>query len=309
MGAGRFAPSPTGDLHLGNLRTALLAWVWARSTGRDFYLRLEDLDTGRVRDPSSQIADLRAIGLEWDGPIVVQSDRKDLYEKALQKLDARGEVFECFCSRRDVREAVAAAHAPPTSYAGPCATLSETEKQTKRDELAKRGAKPAKRLLPKTRTWTVDDQLHGRYTGPVESVVLQRGDGEFAYNLAVVVDDIDMGVDQVVRGDDLLASSPTQAYICDALGGFAPTYVHVPLVLGPGGERLAKRDGAVTLAQLEALGMGVDRVVAELIASTGVAEAQTTLEFLQSFEPETVLTDACTYSAPLRLLPVNWKGF
>lgn len=285
---------------MGNLRTALLAWVWARSTARDFYLRLEDLDQGRARDPSGQIADLRSIGIDWDGPIVVQSNRKALYERALRHLDSRGELFECFCSRRDVREALAAAHAPPSSYAGPCATLSETEKRAKRAELAKRGAKPALRLLPRMRSWTVNDELHGSYTGPVESVVLQRGDGEYAYNLAVVVDDIDMGIDQVVRGDDLLASSPTQAYICDALGGSVPSYVHVPLVLGPGGERLAKRDGAVTLAALKDLGIAPDQVVGELIASTGIPGAQNTRDFLRMFKPETVLTKSCTYSAPLR---------
>lgn len=303
MAAGRYAPSPTGDLHLGNLRTALLAWVWARSTGRQFYLRLEDLDRGRSRDPSGQIADLKAIGIDWDGPVVVQSERTALYRQALDRLAAQGEVFECFCSRKDVREAVSAAHAPPASYRGPCASLSEDEKALKRAELAARGARPALRLLPKSSTLTVKDELHGDYTGPVESVVLQRGDGEFAYNLAAVVDDIQMGVDQVVRGDDLLASSPTQAYIATALGFEPPTYVHVPLVLGPQGTRLAKRDGSVTLSELRELGFEDSQVVAELIASTGIRGAKGTPDFLEKFSSETVLTAPCTYSAPLGFAP------
>lgn len=283
MGAGRYAPSPTGDLHVGNLRTALLAWAAARSSGRDFYLRLEDLDRGRARDPGPQIRDLRAIGLDWDGPIVVQSERLDHYEAALNELSHKGLVFECFCSRRDIREAASASHTPPGQYPGTCLSLSEEQKKVQRAEMAQRGLKPALRLAPKEAMWTVNDMYYGDYTGPVDAVVLQRGDGEFAYNLAVVVDDIAMGVDQIVRGDDLLASSPVHSYLSAELGGTEPTYGHVPLVLGPTGARLAKRDGAVTLEQLKAEGLAVPEVLGMITESLGAGKILYAQDFLEEF--------------------------
>lgn len=300
VAAGRYAPSPTGDLHLGNLRTALLAWVFARSTGRDFYLRLEDLDQGRVRDPGSQIEDLRAIGIDWDGPIVVQSERIALYEDALASLANQGQVFECFCSRRDIREAASAAHTPPAAYPGTCHLLSEEQRMVRREEMASRGLKPALRLLPEAHQWTVHDQLHGEYEGPVQSVVLRRGDGAFAYNLAVVVDDLEMGIDQVVRGDDLLESAPTQAYLSQQLGGTQPAYVHVPLVLGPTGARLAKRDGSVTLTQLHELGYTTEEVVKVLVRSIS-PEASSAEVLLSQFNPKNLSKLPLSYCEPLNL--------
>lgn len=286
---------------MGNLRTALLAWAWARSTKRDFYLRLEDLDRGRARDPQGQLDDLRAIGIDWDDPVVIQSERTGLYEAALQQLRDQGLVFECFCSRKDIREAASAAHAPPSAYPGPCASLDEGERKVRRTALAARGARPALRLKPDVREWTVHDELHGDHTGAVESVVLRRGDGEFAYNLAAVVDDCLMGIDQVVRGDDLLASSPTQAYVSQALYGSQPTYVHVPLVVGPTGARLAKRDGAVTMADLRRSGLTDADIVAELVRSTGVPEASTASELVANFDATQVSRQRCTFSEPLHL--------
>ncbi len=304
MSAGRYAPSPTGDLHLGNLRTALLAWVWARSTGRDFYLRLEDLDQGRARDPGPQIDDLRAIGIDWDGPIVIQSERMDLYEDALATLSRQGQVFECFCSRKDIREAASAAHTPPSAYPGTCHLLSDEERESRRADLASRGLKPALRLLPHATGWTVFDELHSEYTAPVESVVLRRGDGAFAYNLAVVVDDLAMGVDQVVRGDDLLESAPTQAYLAQQLGGWQPTYVHVPLVLGPTGVRLAKRDGAVTLRELREEGLSTEEVVEAILQSIN-PKVSTAEELLANFNPNEVPRTAYQFRPPLSLEPVE----
>jgi glutamyl-tRNA synthetase len=228
---GRFAPSPTGDLHLGNLRTALLAWLFARSAGGRFLMRMEDLDTGRVRPGAEerQLADLRAIGIDWDGPVVRQSERLELYADALSRLD----TYPCFCTRAEIREAASAPHGPVGAYPGTCRELSERE----RAEREAAGRPPALRV---------------RADGSVDDFVVRRGDGAFAYNLAVVVDDAEMGVDQVVRGDDLADSTPRQVWLGRALGLTVPDYVHVPLVLGPNGARLAKRHGAVTLREVDA---------------------------------------------------------
>ncbi|WP_099333212.1 tRNA glutamyl-Q(34) synthetase GluQRS [Actinomyces minihominis] len=296
MPAGRYAPSPTGDLHLGNLRTALVAWASARSSGRDFYLRLEDLDRDRFRDPQSQINDLEEIGIDWDGEVVVQSERLDLYQTAIETLAAQGMVFECFCSRRDIREAASAAHTPPGHYPGTCLGMTEGEMAEKRASLASRRLKPALRFRPKVDNFTVVDQYVGEYTGAVDPVVLQRGDGAFAYNLAVVVDDVAMGVDQVVRGDDLLTSAPVQTYLTEALGGTPPIYGHVPLVLGPGGARLAKRDGAVTLSELRDLGHTTEEILRLLSKSLGLPEVSSASSFLEVFNDYTPQTTPWVYA-------------
>ncbi len=296
MPAGRYAPSPTGDLHLGNLRTALVAWASARSSGRDFYLRLEDLDRERFRDPQSQINDLEEIGIDWDGEVVVQSERLDLYQTAIETLTAQGMVFECFCSRKDIREAASAAHTPPGHYPGTCLELTEGEVAEKRANLASRHLKPALRFRPEIENFTVFDQYCGEYTGTVDPVVLQRGDGAFAYNLAVVVDDAAMGIDQVVRGDDLLTSAPVQAYLTEALGATPPIYGHVPLVLGPGGARLAKRDGAVTLTQLRDLGHTTEEILRLLSRSLGLPEVSSSSNFLEVFKEYSPQTAPWVYA-------------
>lgn len=283
MGAGRYAPSPTGDLHLGNLRTALIAWAAARSSGRYFYLRLEDLDAQRARDPRGQLEDLIALGIDWDGEVVVQSERLPRYQTAIEQLTERGLVFECFCSRKDIREAASAAHVPPGEYPGTCLLLSEDEVASKREALAEVGRAPALRLKPDVQEWSVPDMYCGAYTGAVDHAVLRRGDGAFAYNLAVVVDDVAMGVDQIVRGDDLLPSAPLHSYLSHVLGGGQPTYGHVPLVLGPDGRRLAKRDGDVTLKQLYARGVTPSEVIHRLAESVGATEVSTAEQFLHAF--------------------------
>lgn len=290
-GAGRYAPSPTGELHAGNLRTALLAWAWARATDRAFYMRVEDLDRSRYRSTSQQLDDLRKIGLEWDGEPLVQSERLQVYEDALGKLKEDGLVFECYCSRKDIREAVSASHGTPGKYPGTCLNLSRSKRDERRKRLAEQGRRPALRFLPSHDSWTITDVLHGEYTGDVDNVVLQRGDGAFAYNLAVAVDDHLMGVDQVVRGDDLLSSAPVHSHIRSALSAHYPSpsgdehnYVHVPLVLGPTGERLAKRDGAVTLADLEAEGVSVAELTGIIGESLNLGEVTTPKGFLKQFE-------------------------
>ena len=295
-GAGRFAPSPSGDLHVGNLRTALLAYLFARSTGRSFLIRMEDLDRVRPGAAERQLADLAAIGLNWDGPVVHQSTRTARYQAAVDGLTAAGLTYECFCTRREIREAASAPHpepAPPgsrkrpaaaASYPGTCRNLSAAEIAERR-----RGGRPgALRLRAGVDRWTITDEFRGRFTGAVDDVVLRRNDGVAAYNLAVVVDDAAQGIDQVVRGDDLLASAPRQAYLGSLLGLPAAGYAHVPLALNAERQRLAKRDGAVTLADLAAVGRDATAVLAVLATSLGLAalgETVTPGVLVRRFDP------------------------
>ena len=268
---GRWAPSPTGDLHLGNLRTALLAWLFARSAGGRFLWRFEDLD-GAVRPQfyDSQLRDVTALGLDWDGEPVRQSERLDLYRDAIADLRRRDLTYECFCSRREIAEAAAAPHGPSPegAYPGTCRHLTPAEREQRRGS----GRPPALRLRvgsdsPEPTEVTVVDRQLRTYTGTVDDFVIQRGDGTPAYNLAVVVDDAAQGITEIVRGDDLLPSSPRQAHLAQLLGIEPPSYAHVPLVLGPIGRRLAKRDGAVTLQDRLALGETPLDVVSLLLTS------------------------------------------
>ncbi|WP_209884970.1 tRNA glutamyl-Q(34) synthetase GluQRS [Nocardia goodfellowii] len=279
-GAGRYAPSPSGDLHLGNLRTAVLAWLFARSTGRRFLMRIEDLDRVRPGAAERQLADLAAIGLDWDGPVVRQSERLPRYTAAIDQLTAAGRTYECFCTRREIQQAATAPHGPMGAYPGTCRTLTA---EARARHLAD-GRPAALRLRADTTDFEIIDELHGRYRGAVDDLVLRRGDGLPAYNLAVVVDDAAQGVDQVVRGDDLLPSTPRQAYLATLLGLPVPHYAHVPLALNPAGQRLAKRDGAVTLADRLALGNTPEQVMAVLADSLGYI-ASSPAQLLHQFDP------------------------
>ena len=275
-GAGRFAPSPSADLHIGNLRTAVLAWLFARSTGRRFLVRIEDLDDRAHADVAQrQLHDLAAIGVTWDEEPQWQSGHRGRYDAAVGELIERGLVFECYCSRKDILNAPRAPHAPEGAYPGTCRTLTESQRTAARDA----GRPPALRLRAGATEYTVTDLLYGPYTGLVDDFVLRRGDGVAAYNLAVVVDDAHSGVDQVVRGDDLLSSSPRQAYLAELLGYRALEYAHVPLALNAAGKRLAKRDGAVTLAEL-----GAAQAFALITESLDWPAADTT-ELLNRFDP------------------------
>lgn len=282
--AGRFAPSPTSDLHLGNLRTALVAWLLARSTGRAFRLRIEDLDTTRVTAAGDvagrQLADLAALGLDFDGEVVWQSERLDAYRDAVAGLD----TYPCYCTRREIAEAASAPHGDGyRPYPGTCLRLSAAS----RAEL-KATRRPALRVRADGASSTVHDLWAGEVTGVVDDFVLVRNDGVPAYNLAVVVDDLAIDVDQVCRGDDLLSSSPRQAWLARALGGTAPTYAHVPLAVNRDGKRLAKRDGAVTLADLASHGVAPAAVLTRLAASLDLAdpgEPVTLATLLDRFDP------------------------
>jgi glutamyl-tRNA synthetase len=262
---GRYAPSPTGPLHLGNLRTALLAWLFARSAGSPFLLRIEDLDRGRVRPEHeiSQLADLRAIGLDWDGEPVRQSARTALYAAALERL----ETYPCFCTRAEIREAASAPHGalPEGAYPGTCRELTVAA----RTAHERAGRPPALRV---------------RAGGGLDDFVVRRNDGAFAYNLAVVVDDSEQGIEQVVRGADLEETTPRQVWLAGALGVPAPDYRHVPLVLGADGARLAKRHGAVTLADRRETPARVRGLLAE---SAGLPGGEPSLdELLAAFDAD-----------------------
>jgi glutamyl-tRNA synthetase len=283
LGAGRYAPSPTGDLHVGNLRTALLAWLFARSTRRRFLLRIEDLDAGRVRPgiAEQQLTDIAALGVGFDGEPVVQSQRLAAYEEAL--LSLADVTYECFCSRREMAQAASAPHGAGPRYPGTCRNLSEAERGTRR--LTRQ---PALRLRADNALQTIHDVLHGEVTAEVDDVVLRRNDGVPAYNLAVVVDDAYSGIDQVVRGEDLLPAAATQAYLAELLGHRPPIYAHVPLAVNAEGRRLAKRDGAVTLAELAELGMtpsAVLNVIAQSVELASPGELVTPEVLLARFDP------------------------
>jgi len=203
MSRGRFAPSPTGDLHLGSARTALVAWLAARRDGGSFVLRIEDLDRPRVVPGAKEriIEDLRWLGLDWD-ETYRQSDRLDLYDQALQRLNVRGLLFPCLCSRADVGRAASAPHADESgpAYPGTCRDLSPSGVVAW--EYA--GRKPSLRFRSPDRELCFDDAIHGRVCGRADDFVVRRSDGLFAYQLAVVVDDIAMGIEGVVRGADHL---------------------------------------------------------------------------------------------------------
>ena len=289
MSAGRFAPSPSGDLHVGSLRTALLAWLFARSSGRRFLMRVEDLDRVRPGAEGRQLDDLRSLGIDWDGDVVRQSDRLALYDDAIDRLTVAGRVYPCFCTRREILDAPSAPHQPPGSYPGTCRDLTDTERARRVSE------RPAAlRLRADTGEWTVDDALHGAFTGTVDDVVLRRNDGVPAYNLAVVVDDGAQGVDQVVRGNDLLTSAARQAYLATLLGHDPPTYAHVALALNTSGQRLAKRDGAVTRSELEHRGVDVFALIVDSLGLSGATPG----EVLDSFTPERLPRQPWTFVPP-----------
>ncbi len=289
MADGRFAPSPSGDLHIGNLRTALLAWLFARSSGGRFVVRMEDLDraTANAWHEARQLADLSALGLDWDGEVLRQSERFASYDEAISRLDALGLTYSCYCTRREIREAATAPHgpAPEGAYPGTCRALT----QAQRNDRQATGRPPALRLRTAKEVVAFEDRFAGLVEAEVDDVVLRRNDGVPSYNLAVVIDDGVQLVEEVVRADDLLLSTPRQIHLGRLLGLPRPAYVHVPLVLGPDGARLAKRHGAVTLRDLAAAGQSPADVLNRLAVSVNLAEpgeSVTTEGLLARFDPD-----------------------
>jgi len=284
---GRYAPSPTGDLHLGNLRTALLAWLFARCAAGQFVLRVEDLDRSRVRQGATQrmLDDLRWLGIDWDeGPDVggpcapyTQSERQDTYAACLQRLQDAGLIYPCYCSRAEIARAASAPHEDEgPRYPGTCRNLSDDERRQHEAS----GRRPSLRFrVDDERSVTFHDLLAGQQQQHVQNVtgdfIVRRADGIFAYQFAVVVDDALMRINQVVRGADLLVSTARQILLYEALDFPIPTFAHVPLILDSEGKRLSKRLQSEGLEPLRAAGIAPAQVVGQLAASCGLVEEGT----------------------------------
>jgi len=279
---GRYAPSPTGDLHLGNLRTALLAWLFARCAGGQFVLRVEDLDRPRVRPGATErmLSDLRWLGIDWDeGPDVggpsapyTQSERQTIYTDHLQRLQNAGLIYPCYCSRAEIARAASAPHEDEgPRYPGTCRNLSEA--QRKQHEAT--GRRPSLRFrVDDSRVVIFTDLLIGQQQQHVQNAIgdfiVRRADGIFAYQFAVVVDDALMHINRVARGADLLASTARQILLYEALGFPVPTFTHIPLMFDIEGKRLSKRIQSEGLEPLRAAGVTLAQVVGQLAASCGL---------------------------------------
>jgi glutamyl-tRNA synthetase len=286
---GRLAPSPTGDVHLGVARTSLLAWLAARAASGALVMRIEDIDTPRVVPGSAAaiMEQLRWLGLDWDeGPDVggphapyVQSARTNLYADAIETLRARGFVYPCTCSRKEIAQVASAPHGDlGPLYPGTCsAGRSHADRPA------------AQRFrMPKVAPSFVD-RVHGSYTAGVsDDFVLRRADGVYSYQLAVVVDDLAMGIIEVVRGDDLLSSTPRQLALYSALGASPPAFLHVPLVLDADGRRMSKRFGSPGIPELRAAGMHPEQLVGKLAKSLGLTDTDaplTAAELVAHYDP------------------------
>lgn len=262
----RYAPSPTGAMHLGHARTHLAAYLLARTRGGRIVMRFEDLDRPRVRPGSAEsiLADHEWLGLDYDEGPYLQSERIERYEDAVARLRERGFVYPCTCSRTEIDAIASAPHGDEGPiYPGTCRS-GPTHPE-----------RPAalRFRMPASPPGFVD-LLAGRSAPGLGAgdFVVRRADGVFAYQLAVVVDDAAMGITHVVRGEDLLASTPRQLALFEALSRPAPLYLHLPLVRGADGERLAKRNGAIAIAEYRARGISRERMLGALGYSLGVLE-------------------------------------
>lgn len=269
----RLAPSPTGHLHLGNAWAFLLCWLAARRHGAAVLLRLEDVDTARSRQVFADaiLEDLAWLGLTWDEGPVAQAPRIPRYATAVEGLVAAGHAYPCWCSRKDLQGLASAPHGEAPAYAGRCRHLTEEERLRRSQQRP-----PAVRLILPEDVCHFEDLVHGTVRLTPEACggdfPIRRADGIFAYQLAVAVDDLDQGVTTVVRGADLLTSTPRQLAVFQALGAAPPRYAHVPLLLDAGGERLAKRHGALSLRALRQAGVQAEAVVGLLAWLAGLRE-------------------------------------
>jgi glutamyl-tRNA synthetase len=298
---GRYASSASGTLHLGNLRTALLAWLFARSAGARFLLRFDDIDPDRSRAEhvQTQLRDLAAIGIDWDGRPPRQSERLDHYEHALGRLEAAGLLYPCYCTRADIRAATSAPQGEqPHAYPGTCRDLSRSE----RLERERAGRPPSLRVRADAAHVAFADRLHGEHATVVDDFVVRRSDGAFAYQLTIVVDDAMDAIGEIVRGADLLDSTPRQIWLAGRLGLHAPRHAHVPLMLGSKGHRLAKRDGAVTLAERTAADGMTPLDVAGWLLRTAGQEAppgSSPADWVAGFDPGRIGTGPTVLGAAL----------
>ena len=278
---GRFAPSPTGPLHLGSLVAAVGSWLFARAAGGRWLVRMEDIDTPRVVPGSAEeiLGALRRYGLEWDGEVVQQSRRTELYERALATLRERNLVYDCGCSRAELQRAASAPLGVEAIYPGTC-----------RNGLAPGRVPRAIRFRAPAGTIAFEDLVQGSIEEDVSArtgdFVVKRADGPFAYQLAVVVDDAEQGVTQVVRGGDLLTSTARQIALQRALGLPTPEYAHLPLVVNAEGAKLGKRDGALPLPTLD--DHRVRKTLRIALEILGIEGAETMEEALTVFDPRRV---------------------
>lgn len=294
---GRFAPSPTGALHLGNLRSALAGWLSARAQGGEFLVRIEDLDRARCKDEhtASILSDLAFLGLTFDGPVVHQSQRTTLFDAAVERLLASGDAYPCTCSRADVARAVSAPHVGEEGprYPGTCS----------KGRVSKPGAPESIRFRARPGLTSIEDGLNGRWghdvAATVGDFVIRGANGVASYQLAVVVDDAAQGITEVTRGDDLLASAPRQLQLYDALKLEAPRFVHLPLVVQPDGQRLAKREGPATLQAFRGVGVRAEQVLGLLARSLGLGDGRpcTAASLVPGFSWEKVPTTPVTFEA------------
>lgn len=268
----RFAPSPSGRLHLGNARSALLGWLQARAAGGEFLLRIEDLDPDRTSAEAIDgiYEDLGWLGLDWDGPVLKQSDRSAAYAAALSTLEAAGRIYPCWCSRAEISRAASAPHLGEDGprYPGTCAHGASP----------KADRAPALRFRVAPGETAFADEVHGRFALDVHAAVgdfvVRRADGVASYQLAVVVDDAAQGVTDVLRGDDLLSSTPRQLQLYQALKLPPPRFAHVPLLVDWEGKRLSKREGGLTVAALRAAGRTPEEVVGWLARWSGLGNGE-----------------------------------
>ncbi len=272
MSVGRFAPTPSGRLHLGNLLCAMLAYLSARKSGGSFLVRIEDVDVPRCpRALAAQaLEDLRFLGFSWDAPPVYQSERAEAYQSALRQLQQRGLIYPCFCTRAQLHTAAPNLGDTQVVYPGTCAHLKAAEA-----EALAHLRSPALRLRVPDADIVFEDGLFGWQRENLKrdcgDFVLQRSDGLFGYQLAVVVDDAFSGVDEVVRGRDILSATPRQIYLQHLLGLPTPRYIHIPLLLDPEGRRLAKRDQDLDLTALSKR-MRAEEILGLLAWAAGIQE-------------------------------------
>ncbi len=294
---GRFAPTPSGRLHLGNLMCALVAWLSAKSRGGRFLLRIEDLDAARCpfmgENTKYLLDDLAWLGLEWDGEVLWQSQRSEIYAAYFEKLAEKGSIYPCYCSRAELH----AASAPHLSD-GAVLYNRKCLLRARRGEQPPAGKKPAYRLLVPDENIAFSDTVAGDYTENLErdcsDFVVRRSDGVFAYQLAVVVDDALSGVNEVVRGNDLLTSTPRQIYLQRLLGFDTPSYCHIPLLTDAEGRRLSKREGDGCMDRVRAAYADARPVVGALAAALGLipaGEAITPAELLRFFDVKKIPRD------------------
>ena len=288
---GRFAPTPSGRMHLGNVFAALIAWLSVRSRDGEMVLRMEDLDTQRTSADFAEIlrGDLAWLGLDYDRETVPQSQRSTVYDRYFEMLQEKGLIYPCYCTRSQLHS-VNAPHLSDGTYVytGTCRNLTEPPK----------GRVPAWRVMVTDQIWTVEDKVQGHYELNLATqcgdMVMRRADGVYVYQLAVTVDDGEAGVTEVVRGMDLLSSAPRQMYLQELFGFPHPEYGHVPMLLAPDGRRLSKRDRDLDLGELRKR-ISPEQLIGTLAFASGLIDKNAAIscrELAQEFTWEKLKGDS-----------------